>query len=293
MTAPAACEFDVEDVEYLRHRTGPLLARLFRPRTQKPTAAIIEIHGGAWSKFDRTRGRTVHEALARRGIFVMALDFRQAEEGAYPLMLQDISYAVRWLKANAATFGVDPGRIGLSGNSSGGHAAMLTAMRPNDPRYAALPLPAGSPDVDATVRCVALLWPVIDPLGRYRHVKALQEAERPDWTASVIEGHDAFWTNEANMADGSPSEILKKGERVLLPPALWIQPTNDGAHNYPNAESGLPQSEDFVGRYRAAGGDIELITFEAPMMFATAHPTLPESIAALERLGDFILRETR
>ena len=57
-----------------------------------------------------------------------------------------------------------PDLVGLSGQSSGGHHAMLVAMRPNDPRYTAIPLPAGSPAHDASVRCVVMSWPVINPL---------------------------------------------------------------------------------------------------------------------------------
>jgi acetyl esterase len=287
------CDFDVEDIEYLRHPSGPLLARVYRPRVEGPTAAVIELHGGAWSKFERTRGKSVHEALARRGVFVMALDFRQGAEGAYPLMLQDINYAIRWLKANAARFGIDAGRVGLSGNSTGGHTAMLTAMRPRDPRYSSLPLPEDLGVADATVRCVVMLWPVINPLGRYQYAKSLRDSDDPPaWVEQILPGHDAFWGGEASMSEGSPTLILQGGEDVCLPRALWIQATGDSVHNYPNADSGLLESEDFVGRYRAAGGEIDLINFDAPMMFTTVHPTLPESIAALDQVADFVVRWT-
>ena len=62
-------------------------------------------------------------------------------------------------------------RIGIIGISSGGHQGMLGAMRPNDPRYAAIPLAKGGPQ-SASVNCVVMMWPVIDPLGRYRTAKA-------------------------------------------------------------------------------------------------------------------------
>jgi len=70
------------------------------------------------------------EALAEAGIVAAAIDFRHAGDG-YPTSLADINYAVRWLKAHAGEYRVDPGRIGLSGQSSGGHLAMLAAMRPS------------------------------------------------------------------------------------------------------------------------------------------------------------------
>ncbi|MBD3759598.1 alpha/beta hydrolase [Rhizorhabdus sp.] len=286
--------FDMEDVEYVQHPTGPLLARLYRPKVSKPTAAVIELHGGGWSIFDRTRGVTVHEALARRGVFVMSLDFRQGAEGAYPLMLQDINYAVRWLKANAARYGIDPNRVALSGNSTGGHTAMLAAMRPDDQRYGMLKLPAEMEEFDATVRCVVMLWPVINPIGRYLRAKALVGTEgAPEWAEPTVACHDNFWVSEANMTEASPTQMLGRGEEVTLPPALWIRATGDDVHDYANRETGRPESEEFVARYRAAGGEIELITFEAPMMFTTAYPTMPESIAALDQIVDFVERWTR
>jgi acetyl esterase/lipase len=64
--------------------------------------------------------------------------------------VQDINYAVRWTKHNARTLKTRSDLVGLSGQSSGGHLAMLVAMRPHDPRYAAIALPAGAPAQDAT-----------------------------------------------------------------------------------------------------------------------------------------------
>jgi acetyl esterase len=74
-------------------------------------------------------------------------------------------------KLNARALKTRAELVGLSGQSSGGHLAMLVAMRPRDARYAAIPLPTGSSAQDATVGCVLMSWPVINPLSRYRHAK--------------------------------------------------------------------------------------------------------------------------
>src|SRR5215469_16065410 len=55
----------------------------------------------------------------------------------------------------------------------------LAAMRPNDPRYAAIQLPSAAPAVDATVKAVAMLWPVINPLSRYRHALRARDSANP------------------------------------------------------------------------------------------------------------------
>jgi acetyl esterase len=283
-------EFDVEDVEYLRHGDKPFLVRLFKPRGDGPFPAMVELHGGAWSQFDRTRGKSLHEALARSGILVAALDFRQGPQGAYPLSVADVHYGIRWVKANAATLGIRADRVGLSGNSSGGHLAMLVAMRPRDPRYASIPLPTGSPDIDASVQFVVMLWPVINPHGRYRH--AIRESSgrtRPEWAERIIQFHDGYWKTEENMKEGNPMLILERGETVVTPPAIWIQSSHDDVHNYHDKESTFTgaEADRFADRYRKAGGRIDVSYYDAPNMFITVHPTLPESSAALKQIVEF------
>src|SRR5262245_2723237 len=172
-------EIKVEDVEYLRHGGTPLLARLYRPHGPGPFPIMVELHGGAWCRSDRLADKVIHEPLARSGVIVAALDWRQPPVAPYPASFQDIHYGIRWLKARAAELGSRPDLVGSMGNSSGGHQAMLLAMRPFDARYAALPLSVASPAPDATVRCVILCSPVIDPIGRYRYAKDLKVKGQP------------------------------------------------------------------------------------------------------------------
>ncbi|HZT48666.1 MAG TPA: alpha/beta hydrolase, partial [Hyphomicrobiaceae bacterium] len=140
--APSQATHDVtvEDVEYLRHGGSPLLMRLFQPKGAGPFPLMIDLHGGAWCSQDRTADAPFNEALARSGVVVAALDFRMPPVAGYPASLADINYATRWLKARAGDLKARAGRVGMIGISSGGHQAMLAAMRPRDARYAAIPL---------------------------------------------------------------------------------------------------------------------------------------------------------
>ncbi len=253
------------DVEYLRHSDKdngdkPLLARVFTPRGQGPFPALVECHGGAWCMSDRTTEHLRHEYMAAHGIVSIALDFRSGSEAPYPASVADINYAVRWAKLRARDFKTRPDLVGLSGQSSGGHLAMLVAMRPHDARYAAIPLPVGSHRHDASVRAVVLSWPVINPLSRYRHAKRALASGGGDWAESIIPRHDAYWRNEAAMAEGNPMLALERGEKVLTPPAIWFQGRGDLVHDYKDAESDFPGNEPqrFVADYRKAGGDIAL-----------------------------------
>src|SRR6478672_7376040 len=221
-------DYDVEDVEYLRHGGKPLLATIYKPRGAGPFPAMVECHGGAWCQSDRMTEKMRHQHMASHGILSIALDFRSGNEDPYPASVQDINYAVRWAKLHARELKTRPDLVGLSGQSSGGHLAMLVAMRPHDPRYAAIALPggsgAGSPAHDATVRCVIMSWPVINPLSRYRHAKRAQGSVNPPaWPKSIIERQDSYWRSEAAMSEGNPVLALERGEKVLTPPAIWFQ----------------------------------------------------------------------
>jgi acetyl esterase len=254
-------EFTTEDHDYLRHGERALKLRVFRPRGDGPFPAVIDLHGGAWCNGDLNECKARDEVLAASGLVAIALDFRHAEDG-YPTSLIDINYAIRWVKANAAKLGVRADRIGLCGQSSGGHLAMLVAMRPRDPRYVSVALPAGSPAVDATVRCVAMTWPVINPLSRYRHARRARDtANPPAWVGNIPERHDTYWKTEANMTEGNPVLALERGEKVVTLPALWVQGRPDIVHDYRDPESPVDgnEPERFVADYRKAGGSIDLL----------------------------------
>lgn len=253
-------EITTEDVEYLRHGDKKLIARLYKPKGDGPFPAVVDLHGGAWNNGDLTGTQGLDETLAKNGFVVASLEFRHAGDG-YPTSLIDINYAIRWIKAHARELKVDPNRVGSGGASSGGHLAMLAAMRPNDARYASVALPAGSPAVDATVRAVAMSWPVINPLSRYRHAQKHGKGPNPPaFTVGMKEKHDTYWKTEAAMAEGNPMLILERGEKVQMPPALWVQGKPDMVHDYHDDDSSFAgnEPERFVSNYRKAGGDIEI-----------------------------------
>jgi acetyl esterase/lipase len=276
-------------IRYPTHDGREIPAFLSRPHGAGPFPVMVELHGGVWTENDRTRGRVHHEAFASNGIAVASLDFRQGPAG-YPHSLADINYAIRWVKANAGKLKTRPELVGITGTSSGGHLAMLAAMRPNDPKFSSIALPPGSPSVDASVRCVVMFWPVIDPLGRHHNAKRLNEGPNPPpWPPRTMKLSMAYWQNEETMAEGSPLLAIKRGDKVALPPAIWIQSRGDLIHDYRDPNSGFDGSEAqrFAAMYRKAGGSIELEYYDAPLHFTNDHPELPESQRALRRAVEF------
>jgi acetyl esterase/lipase len=298
--APKSIEYDIdiEDVEYLRHGDAALLARLFKPRGNGPFPAIVELHGGAWCLGDRLNDTTINERLAHAGILVAALDFRVPPAASYPASLADINYGIRWLKSQAAALKTRPDMVCTFGISSGGHQAMLLGMRPQDPRYSAIALPG----FDAGVRGVIMGAPVVDPIGRYRYAKQLKESGKPypDFVDMVLPLHDKYWKTEDAMTEGSPVQALERGERVELPPVLYIQDARDIVHP-------RPQLERFVELYRKAGGEVELELSEGAAdafmprnppkalgaMYEKRDPSSPAASRTLEKMISFVRMRTR
>jgi acetyl esterase/lipase len=274
----------VEDVEYGRPAGTRLLARLYRPQGSGPFPIMVELHGGAWCRGDRLADKVIHEPLARSGVIVAALDWRQPPVAPYPASFQDIHYAIRWLKARATELGSRPDMVGSMGNSSGGHQAMLLGMRPFDARYGALPAAAGWPAADATVRAVIMCSPVIDPIGRYHYAKQLKASgpPYPPLVDEVLPNHDAYWLTEAAMAEGCPARALEQGEKVQLPPVLYLQGTEDLAHPRPHLDR-------FMAAYRKAGGVVDLELFEGEGQgFIMRKAGSPASNRAIELIIEFV-----
>jgi len=128
---------------------SPLVADVYSPTGDSSThrPAIIWVHGGSFAGLDRNAEEIVDEAnvFASKGYVSVAIDYRLGSKVCTwdTLMaecrdevvnaMQDAQTAVRWLRANAATYGVDPGRIAIAGTSAGGMTAMNVGFNSDDP----------------------------------------------------------------------------------------------------------------------------------------------------------------
>src|SRR5213594_3977623 len=165
----APYEVEESDVVYARPAGKELLARVYRPKgaPAAPLTGLVDTHGGAWNRLDRTIGVHHGRGLAAAGVIVASLDFRQGPDHRHPTASADVAAGVRWMRAHASRLGVDPARIGLAGQSSGGHLALLVAVRPRTVDHAGVPivLPDGSVDArsgDDSVAFVLAQYPVAD-----------------------------------------------------------------------------------------------------------------------------------
>ncbi|MBL8644626.1 MAG: alpha/beta hydrolase [Rhodospirillaceae bacterium] len=111
-----------------RGSARPLTADLYVPQSDSVRAAVVLVFGGGWSTGDKTQQKAYGIKLAKAGIVAMATDYRLSGEAHWPAQLDDVTTAIAWLQANAAEYRIDPKRIGISGNSSGGHLALMAAL---------------------------------------------------------------------------------------------------------------------------------------------------------------------
>jgi len=91
---------------------------------------VVLIHGGSWNSLDKSTMRNMGQFLARSGFVAFSVDYRLYEEGKnrWPAQLDDVQHAVRWVRANAARYQVNPDRIGAFGHSAGAQLAALLGM---------------------------------------------------------------------------------------------------------------------------------------------------------------------
>ncbi|HEU4828484.1 MAG TPA: alpha/beta hydrolase [Gemmatimonadales bacterium] len=101
-------------------------------RSDRP--AILAIHGGAWRSGDKAWGAQFAEELCPRGYVVFSINYRRSTrpDGKWPAQIEDVQNALRYIRANAAKFRIDPDRIASLGMSAGGHLATMVALR-DDP----------------------------------------------------------------------------------------------------------------------------------------------------------------
>jgi acetyl esterase/lipase len=146
-----------EAVTYRTIDDRPLKLDLAVPPGDGPFPVIVMLHGGGWIKGDRSRFRDEIEEAAWRGFVGVTVSYRLCKTGedtpsvdGFPSPVQDVKAAIRFLRANAGQFNIDSDRIGIGGESAGGHIALLVGLtRPQDGLDGDVPADAPSSEVQA------------------------------------------------------------------------------------------------------------------------------------------------
>lgn len=116
----------------LAYADGARTLDLYLPARSAPAPVAVWLHGGSWVAGDKTPVPGVLLGLRDRGFAVASVNYRLTGLTSHPAQLHDVKGAVRWLRAHAAEYGLDPSRVYLVGFSAGAHLASLAALTSGD-----------------------------------------------------------------------------------------------------------------------------------------------------------------
>lgn len=251
-----------QDVPYGTVGGHPLRLDIFEPAEHSDLRpAVVLIHGGGWTSFDKSTMRRLGRFLAESGFVAFSVDYRlfhgsenrgsenhgtenHANENLWPAQLDDVQRAVRWIRANAAKYRVDPTHIGAFGHSAGAQLAALLGME--DTR--------DNSDAD---------------LAKYSsRVQAVVDVSGPtDFTSNHDPDDDAFLSSffGGNYAqhpkvweDASPVFHVAKN----VAPFLIVHGTKD-------SDVPIAQAQELADKLKQAGASVKFVTVEDVHTFQT------------------------
>jgi acetyl esterase/lipase len=166
-----------KDVEYARHDGVSLRGDLYMPAQDGRYPTLLLIHGGGWQIGSAAVYRHWGPFLAERGYVAYAVTYRLArpERPTYPQAVLDVKAALQFLRGNAAELRVDPDRIGVLGNSAGGHLSALLALSADSPKYAGAYPDDRYAAVSTRAKVAVPIYGVYDFIAQWEH----DQLERP------------------------------------------------------------------------------------------------------------------
>jgi acetyl esterase/lipase len=111
------------DLAYVANGHARQKLDLYVPKSEAKVPLIIVIHGGAWNSGDKGTENTAQ--FLAEGYAAASLNYRLSQDAIFPAQIEDCKAAVRWLRANAAKYNLDPDHFGAWGSSAGGHLVAL------------------------------------------------------------------------------------------------------------------------------------------------------------------------
>lgn len=194
-----------------RHRLD-----LFVPENaEKPLPLIVWVHGGGWKSGSKDGCPPLAQGYAQRGYAIASVNYRLSSHAPFPAQLEDCKTAIRWLRANASAYNIDPDRIGVWGSSAGGHLVALLGTTSDVKDFDVGP----HFDVPSAVQCV------MDDFGPTDFLQMDAHAGRdsrivhnsPDSPESlVIGGRITAKANREKVARANPITYVSAGDPPFL-----------------------------------------------------------------------------
>ena len=230
-----------KNVEFSNPNDQHLELNMARPTGNGPFPAVICIHGGGFRAGTREGYDKLCLTLAQNGYVAVTITYRLAPKFPFPAAVYDCKAAVRWLRANAARYHIDPARIGVTGGSAGGHLAQFLGVTIGVKQFEG---DGGHADQSSSVACVVNYYGPSDFTKSYG--KSVDAAE----VLPLFFGGDLEH---------------KRAEHILGSPLTWVTP--DAAptllvHGTDDKYVAYEQAKWMYATLQAAGVEVELMTLE-------------------------------
>jgi acetyl esterase/lipase len=230
-----------EGIEYSNPDSQHLKLNLARPKEGTgPFPAILCIHGGGFRAGTRDGYNRLCIKLAENGYVAATVTYRLAPKYQFPAAVYDVKASVRWLRANAAKYRIDPNRIGVTGGSAGGHLAQFLGVTGGLARFEGI----DSPKFSSRVQCVVNFYGPSDFTKSYG--KSVDAAE-------VL---PLFLGGNLEQA---------KHEHIVASPLYWVTPDASPTLCIHGTEDNYVAHEQavwLIERLKAADVPAELLTIE-------------------------------
>jgi len=276
--APATVE-PQRDITYISHGTRALQLDLYLPKARagKQLPGIVLVHGGGWRTGVRANFAPMAIRMAERGYAAATVSYRLSPEAPYPAAIHDVKAALRWMRAHAAQYGIDPQRIAVGGGSAGGQIASLVGVTGGIERFdpgAASGTSAGavSSAAQAIVNIDGLSDFTSEAARKYEDDPAKQPSSAGAWFGGRYAEKAALWR------DASPTFYVN----AQTPPILFIG----------SAQTRFAVGrEEMIAKMDAAGvASRVLLLPETPHSFWLFDPWLAPTVEATVRFLDEHMR---
>ena len=238
----------VRDMVYKRVNGRDLRMDIYSPKSiTHPLPVVLWIFGNRWSRGSKNHLPNLN--LMSRGYIVVSIDYRLSREAPFPAAIEDCKAAVRWIRANAATYHFDPDHIGAWGHSAGGHLAALLGTSGS---IAELDGSGDNLNFSSRVQAVCDMSGPSDILQFYEAVSNSNEGMAPTARSSIEQfmGGSVEQNKEKAIAASATTYVSKDD-----PPFLIIHGEND-------MSIPVSQSQVLASKLQAAGVPVTLIVDE-------------------------------
>lgn len=257
-TVPAGVLFE-KNIEYSNPDDQHLQLNMARPKEGTgPFPAVICIHGGGFRAGTRESFNGLCLQLAERGYVAVTVSYRLAPKYQFPAAVYDVKAAVRWMRANAEKYQIDPDRIGTTGGSAGGHLAQFLGVTSGVKKFEG---DGGNAEYSSSVKCVVNFY------------------GPSDFTKSYDASVDAKDVLPLFLGGNLQQE---RHRHIESSPLYWVTPEAAPTlfvHGTKDAYVAHEQAEWIVERMKAADVEATLMTIEdGDHGFRTSSPEVKEKI---------------